>query len=306
VSSIDPLEPKIYAAEVPFVTNTSAYESRNVPAPVRAPGQPISWLAAGLVAVAILVVSALLQTVELLISPSAPVGAPIVLIMLPWVRAHMLRPRHRWWAFGVAFTGLVVLSTIIGPPYSSERLAAYLQDCATALIIMVYVAVTHIPRRQRPDTATSAQSTHVPTPAGQARRAAGTTNVRDGARLFLTDRTPRQPADDLVDLEHGAILFVSAPIRRGRRFKPGRLVLQRAAPDPLEWQPYRLFRGYGTGTVLPRPYVITKVGPVSGPGSRWTTAHLFELVTMQAAGEVREFAVPRIDVDLVRAALADR
>jgi hypothetical protein len=137
------------------------------------------------------------------------------------------------------------------------------------------------------------------TTAGQSRKAAGTKTFTDLLSSLLLRRPAKQPDEDLDDLRQGTTLFVSVFSRRGRRFKQGRLALQLGASDPAIWHPYRPFRGYGPGIPLSQPYDVQTVGPVTGPGSWAVERELFQLITLHAADQLWELAVPTVDIELV-------
>lgn len=147
---------------------------------------------------------------------------------------------------------------------------------------------------------TSSKPENHRTTAGQARNAAGTKTFTDLLSSSLLRRPAEQPDEDLDGLRRGTTLFVSAFSRRGRRFKQGRLLLQSGAPDPAVWHPYRPFRGHGPGIPLSQPYDVRTVGPVTGPGSWVVKRELFQLITLRAADQLWELAVPTVDVELVR------
>lgn len=155
-----------------------------------------------------------------------------------------------------------------------------------------------------PRVSTSSKPENHRTTAGQARNASGTKAFTDLLSSLIRRRPAKQPDEDLDDLRQGTTLFVSAFSRRGRRFKQGRLVLQSGAPDPAVWHPYRPFHGHGPGILLSQPYDLRTVGPVTGPGSWVVKRELFQLITLRAADQLWEFAVPTVDVELVRIAVS--
>jgi len=294
VSSSDPLEPKVYPAETPLAVAPATAPVTIRPRRTAVVGAPIRWSTAWLVAVITLVVAAVFQSIELLFG-NATVNGGMYLIALVWgAHMHISRPRHRWIALAVAFVSFVVLMTITSAPLP-DTASAYLRDVAAAVIVPIYAAVTHLPRR---GSASPRMPAYVPMQPGQARRAAGTITLTDALRVFLSGPV-RQPAHDLLDLQHGATLWLAARARRGQRFQAGRLVLQLDAGDPMSWQPRRFRHGYGEAITLPRPYGNVKIEPVRGPGTWNLQSHLLELLTLQAGAEHWEFAVPSIDVELI-------
>jgi hypothetical protein len=139
---------------------------------------------------------------------------------------------------------------------------------------------------------------------GRARRAAGTVVFADFFGRHVLRRSAKRPADDLRDLQAGVAIYVSAfPLRAGR-FRTGGLVLDLSAPEPVVWREHRPFRSRGPAIPLPVPFDVEAVGPVLGPSSWQINAHLFRMIILYAGGERWAIAVPTIDVDLVRLALA--
>lgn len=302
VNNADPLEPQVYVADVPFVAPSSVATPDDTTVTSwlsRAPGSPVPWRSAVIAAVLLSVVLALAETL-FWVTGGASLFSGLYAVAVVWAKVHLSGPRHRWWAFGAALIGFAILETVSGAPLP-RVVTAYLEITIVVVVVFLYTAVTHAPQRARSVGAASIdESTQPPMTAGQARRAAGTVHFADNMRLFFTDRPARLPARDLIDLRHGATLYVSAWAHSGRRFRPGRLVLNLDAPQPVTWQRHRLFRGYGRDTALPEPHVVGKAGPVSGPGSWNVTSHLRRLITVRAGDQLWDLAVPTVDLRLLR------
>lgn len=149
--------------------------------------------------------------------------------------------------------------------------------------------------------------------AGRARNAAGTRSFSDlfhepGETVrWMIGRPSRGPDDDLDDLRLGRPLLVSALSRRDRRivrFQAGCLILQLDAPRPIIWRRYRVFNGYGSGVPLDPPFEVEEAGRDAWPGTFNPGDPRFCMIVVYAAGRRWDLAVPKVDLQLVRAALA--
>ncbi|WP_329391607.1 hypothetical protein OG625_40375 (plasmid) [Streptomyces sp. NBC_01351] len=141
------------------------------------------------------------------------------------------------------------------------------------------------------------------------RRAAGTQSFTDLLRHpkrivghFTAEAQGRAEAD-IAALNAGEARAVSAFTRDGSRFRQGILILDPAAPSPVVWLPFRLFRRSGESIALLAPFHVHGAGPVTDPGSHTIDKNQFRLLSIQDADQYWEIAIPTIDVPLVRAAL---
>jgi hypothetical protein len=108
------------------------------------------------------------------------------------------------------------------------------------------------------------------------------------------------PADDLRALSDGSRpLIVSAFRHEQGNWRNGRLTLDTTAPKPITWREARK-----TAQPLPAPIDVEAVRSVTSPDSEWIKAGLFRIITVQAGGQPWRLAIPTVDVELVRAAIA--
>jgi hypothetical protein len=108
----------------------------------------------------------------------------------------------------------------------------------------------------------------------------------------------RDPETDLIDLDAGRTLLVSAFLRN-KRWHQGLLVLDLSRrAEPIVWRPWPR----GPEKVVPSPAMLGEVRPfkitdgISGPGGD------FVVLEVDAANDHHRFAIPITDLPLIRAA----
>ena len=136
MTEVDPLEPRIVVPDVTFVPPTPRTPSG------LALGDPVP----GYMTVFILLLLAAAIGVGAVLAAvfgdsAEPIGMGLAISLATW--HFMLRPRHCWWALLAAVIGFVVSAV----PFSAFLPDAYALDCGTAVAIIAYVLVTHLPER---------------------------------------------------------------------------------------------------------------------------------------------------------------